>query len=173
MNNINKKLNVIHNKTINEFASFFLLLVILSSVGCNDHNNSLSFTSQNDNASIRQTQTPTETQDPIFTPVPTAIQTDFQATEAAKIAADFDDTGAPYFIAYEYDASYYLVSAYETQHGIGNYSGGGELYLVNRATGKVDINTDIDFDKVDFSKYITVYSKLSSRIIEDNSNDNK
>lgn len=93
-------------------------------------------------------------------------QTNLKASDAAKIAADYDDTGAPYFITYDYDATDYLVSAYESQQGTGDYSGGGALYLINKATGKVSVNADVDINKVNFSNYLTVYSKLSSKIIE-------
>jgi hypothetical protein len=93
-------------------------------------------------------------------------QSKLQASEAAKAAADSDNTGAPYFVAYDYNATDYLVSAYQNQNGPGNYSVGSALYFVNKATGKVQADVQIDFSKVNFSKCLAVYSKLSGKIIE-------
>jgi hypothetical protein len=153
-----KGLRAINNKRINGLVGVFIVILVVL-VGCNEHSNLSNFTSQNDE--IISTQTPSSTQAPTVT-----TQAKLLTSDAAKIAADFDDTGAPYFIVYDYDAISYLVSAYENQQGTGNYSGGGVLYLINKATGEVDVNADVDLDKVDFSKYLTVYSKLSSKIIE-------
>lgn len=107
---------------------------------------------------------PTVSPSPTASPSPTPNKV--QPSDAAKTAANSDDTGAPYFITYDYDATNYLVSAYENQQGPGNYTGGSSLYLINKSTGKVLANTQIDLSKVDFSKYLTVYSKLSRKIIE-------
>ena len=95
-----------------------------------------------------------------------ATRNKLQPSDAAKAAANADNTGAPYFIAYNYDENNYLVSAYENQQGPGHYSGGGGLYLVNKSTEKVFVNSQIDFSKVDFSKYLAVYSKSTGKIIE-------
>lgn len=95
-----------------------------------------------------------------------ATRNKLQPSDAAKAAANADNTGAPYFIAYNYDETNYLVSAYENQQGSGHYSGGGGLYLVNKSIGKVFVNSQIDFSKVDFSKYLAVYSKSTGKIIE-------
>lgn len=160
MNYFTKGLRAINNKRIKGFVSgFFVVLVVL--VGCNEHSNSSNFTSQNDKITSTQTQAPTSTQAPTAT-----TQTKLLASDVAKTVADCDDTGELYFIVYDYDANNYLVGAYENQQGTGNYSGGGALYLVNKATGEVDANADVNLDGVDFSKYLTVYSKLSSKIIE-------
>jgi hypothetical protein len=166
MNYFTKGLREINNKRINGLVGiFFTILVVL--VGCNEHSNSSNFPTQNDKITSTQTQTLTLTLAPTSTQAPTVtMQTELPVSDAAKIAADFDDTGASYFIVYDYDASNYLVSAYENQQGTGNYSGGGLLYLINKVTGEVDANAEVDLDEVDFSKYLTVYSKLSSKIIE-------
>ena len=104
----------------------------------------------------------------IATPAPaqTASAKALTAAQAAKAAADADESGAPYFVAYEYDATNYLVSAYQTQQGPGSYSGGGALYLVDKQTGAVTNGDNADVSGVDFSKFAAVYSKLSGKIIE-------
>ena len=107
---------------------------------------------------------PVETQTP--TPASAAVGTELQASDAAKAAAEADDSGAPYFVTYEYDAANYLVSSYQTQEGPGNYSGGGDIYLVNKKSGEVLADNQADLSKVDFSKLLSAYSKLSSEIIE-------
>lgn len=112
-----------------------------------------SFSQESVEAQLTTTQAPTS-------------QTNLKASGAAIIAADYDDTGALYFITYDYDATDFIVSAYESQQGPGNYSGGGALYLINKTTGKVNAKADIDINKVNFSNYLTVYSKLSSKVIE-------
>jgi hypothetical protein len=114
-----------------------------------------------------QTQTAASTQSAAQTQAPastTAAQVSLKASDAAKAAADADDSGAPYFVAYEYDATNYLVSAYQNQQDPGNYSGGGAIYLVNKTTGKVVANNEADVSSVDFSKYLAVYNKLSGKI---------
>lgn len=98
--------------------------------------------------------------------IPTAAGTELQASDAAKAAADVDDTGAPYFVAYEYDSTNYLVSSYQTQQSPGDYSGGGDIYLVNKESGEVLADNEVDLSKVDFSKILAVYSKSSGEIIE-------
>ena len=122
-----------------------------------------------------QTQTPVQTQSaaPTQTPAvtqtsasPSVAQAPLKASDAAKAAADADDSGAPYFVAYEYDAANYLVSAYQNQQGPGSYSGGGAIYLVNKTSGKVVPSNNVDVSGVDFSRFLTVYSKLSGKIIE-------
>jgi hypothetical protein len=158
MNYFTKGVRAINYKRINGLVGVFFIIVVL--VGCNEHSNS-QISSLNDKILSTQTQTPTLTQAPTVT-----TQTELPASDAAKITADFDDTGAPYFIVYDYDALNYLVSAFENRQGTGNYCGGGVLYLINKATGEVDADADVDLDEVDFSKYLTVYSKLSSKIIE-------
>lgn len=96
----------------------------------------------------------------------TATQTDLQPSDAARAAANADNSGVPYFVVYNYDEANYLVSGYQSQKGPGNYVGGTELYLVNKSSGKVLANSQIDFSKVDFNKYLAVYSKLTGEIIE-------
>lgn len=108
----------------------------------------------------KSSESPTNSQ------TPSSTQTKLQPSDAAKIAANLDSTGAPYFITYDYDTTYYLVSAYTSQHGPGNYTGGSSLFFVNKYTGKVLANPNISLNKVNFSKYLTVYSKLSGKIIE-------
>lgn len=100
------------------------------------------------------------------TPAPTAASSALQAADAARTVADADDSGAPYFVAYEYDAANYLVSAYQNRQGPGNYTGGGEFYLVDKKTGAITANSEADVSRVDFGKYLAVYSKLSGEIIE-------
>jgi len=93
------------------------------------------------------------------------INSKIEPSDAAKAAANADDSGAPYFVVYNYDEIDYLVSAYQNQQGAGNYVGGGESYLVNKSSGKVLTSSKIDFSKVDFNRYLSVYSKLSKEII--------
>ncbi len=86
-----------------------------------------------------------------------------QPVELAKSVASIDDSGADYFILFDYNQNNYLVRAYMNQQGPGLYSGLTEDYLVNKTSGQASKTIA---NQIDFNKHILVYAKQSGRVIE-------
>jgi uncharacterized membrane protein YcgQ (UPF0703/DUF1980 family) len=95
-----------------------------------------------------------------------STQTKLQPLDAAKAAANANQTGEPFFLVYEYDTTHYLVSAYENRDTNGIYTSGGSMCLIDKSSGKVDANANIDLGKIKFDKYLLAYNNYKREVVQ-------